>query len=225
MRLARLTTVLLTSAVVAPGLVFVASIPAEAATTNTVRASPAKPIVNERFTVTGKLSTSVKRKAYLQLKSAGSWKKSDTDTTSSSGAYKFAGRTKIAREYRIVAPATKIKGKKYKRINGPAKLIRVVQQTASLKVSDLTPAPGDVITLTGTFTPARKGRKVSAFVKVNGSTIHFAPQRQRSSGRVTWKAIVEPGDVDQPANFYVRAQGHSGAAQITSAKVTVTAAY
>lgn len=199
------------------------SAPAEAASKNTVRANPAKPIANEKFTVTGKLSTAVKRKAYLQLKSGGKWKKADTDTTSSSGAYKLQSRTKIDRSYRIVAPATTVKGKKYKRINGPARTIRVVTQAAKIKVSNVAPIPGEVIEITGTFTPARKGRTVTAFIKVGSATIKLGSAKQNSSGRARWTALTEVSDVGQPANFYVRALAAKGAPLVTSSKVVVTA--
>ncbi|MFI5428305.1 hypothetical protein [Aeromicrobium sp. UC242_57] len=213
MNLTELTTSILASVVIAAGLVTTSTLPAEAAAKNTVRANPAKPIVNERFTVTGKLSTPVKRKAYLQLKSAGKWKKVDTDTTTSKGAYKLSSRTKADRDYRIVAPATTIHGKSYKRINGPAKKVRVVEQTAKIKTSNATPSVGESITITGTFSPRARDARWSCTSRSTARpssspsglrTVRAEPSATRSSRRATRtlqpssSCVRRPARVQQP---------------------------
>ncbi|WP_456697477.1 hypothetical protein [Aeromicrobium sp. P5_D10] len=223
MNFKRLTTTALAASVIATGLAATSIMPAEAAAKNTVRATPAKPIINEKFAVTGKLGTSVKRKTYLQFKSAGKWKTTDTDRTSAAGAYKFTGRTKVDRDFRVVAPKTSIKGKTYKRITGPTKRIKVVEQTATIKVSNPTPRVGEVIKVTGTFTPARKGRKVVAVITFDGGSFNLEPRKQTSSGQAVWHAIAEAGDVGHPSAFAAHADSFHGAAKITSQKVTVTA--
>ena len=198
--------------------------PAEAGAKNTLFINPGRPIANENFTATGTLSMPIKRKAVLQLVSAGRWKNVDTDTTSSSGVFNASSHTAVDREFRIVAPKITIGGKTYPQITGLIKTVDVVTQPAVVTVSNTSPQVGEVVQIVGRFTPTRKGRAVRAYVRANGTSYALGSRAQQSSkGLAVWYVTTEATDVGVPAQFYVRAMESKGAAELFSTRVDVTA--
>jgi hypothetical protein len=214
---------LVSSVALAAGATLVVVGPAEAGAKNTLFINPGRPIANENFTATGTLSTPIKRKAVLQLVSAGQWKSVDTDTTSSSGVFNVSSHTAVDREFRIIAPKTTIGGKTYPQITGLTKTVDVVTQTAVVTVSNTSPEVGEVVQIVGRFTPTRKGRAVRAYVRANGTSYGLGTRAQSSKGLAVWYVTTEASDVGVPAQFYVRAMESNGAAELFSTRVDVTA--
>ena len=214
---------LVASVAVAAGATLVGIAPAEAGAKNTLFINPGRPIANETFAATGTLSTPMKRKAVLQLVSAGKWKNVDTDTTSSSGVFNVSSHTSVDRQFRIVAPAITINGKTYPRITGVTKIVDVVSQTAVVTVSNTSPQVGEVVKIVGRFTPVRKGRAVRAYIRVGGISYGLGARVQSSTGLAVWYVTTEASDVGTTAQFFVRALEYNGAAELFSNRVDVTA--
>ena len=215
---------LVASVAVAASAALVGIAPAEAGAKNTLFVSPNHPITGENFAVTGTLSTKIKRKAVLQLASAGKWKSVDTDTTSSSGVFNVSSHTSIDRRYRIIAPKTTIKGKTYKQITGVTKTVDVFSQKAVVTVSNKTPHVGEVVKVVGRFTPARKGRAVRAYIRQGATSIALGSRTQSSLGLAVWYVTTEATDVGKTAQFYVRAMDYKGVPALYSNRLDVTAA-
>ena len=105
----RSTAVLLAMAVIAATLGF-ASTAAAVDSAPAPTASPANPLVDETFIISGNIGTTGSRAVELQRLNSGSWEKYKSSSTDSSGNYSFSTHTSSpTRTYRVHAPATSSK--------------------------------------------------------------------------------------------------------------------
>lgn len=157
-----------------------------------ISASTTKPIVNESFAISGKLSKSGKRAVTVQYLLGSTWTKLATTKSSKSGAFKLTTRIPkdVNRKYRAVSS---VGTTPMKWIYPQAQSMRVsfakapIGQSRSTKTQNLTSG-------TAAFTPARNGRGVSVERKLSsGKWTKVATGRQDKTGRFTFWGYVPSG--------------------------------
>ncbi|UUI67392.1 CotH kinase family protein [Aeromicrobium duanguangcaii] len=200
------------------GLLSVAPAHARAAAA-TVSASRTAVLAGEKFTVTVRTGTKVKRPVVLQYRTGARWRTIRT-TTNSSGAVRVTRSTKAARTYfRARVPAATIRGTKYRSVATKRIAVKTVKEsvTATVRID------AGRVRVTGTTTPARKGRAMS-LQRLDGTT-----WRTLIAGRAgNAKGRVDFGDVGSHEalagrSFRVKVGTWKGAKAVLGRATTVAA--
>lgn len=179
-------------------------------------------IAGERVPVAGSLSPRVKRPVVLQQRAGSKWRTIARGKTTSKGRYAFAvtaGAGPAA--YRVQAPRTKIKRKKYRARTSAVRQIIPTAQSAALGASG-TVTQGQPLAVTASFSPARPGRVVRLQTLVESEWRDVGTATQDGSGQAALS--ITPAAV---GTIYVRVatDASGGAAGVISGhhKVTVLA--
>ncbi|MET3960265.1 alpha-tubulin suppressor-like RCC1 family protein/fibronectin type 3 domain-containing protein [Marmoricola sp. OAE513] len=180
-------------------------------------------IGGESINVGGTIGEKKVRKVVLQRQSGKTWVTVVRSQTTSKGAYKFGYKppTKAGSRtvLRVLAPKTKIKGKKYGKLVSGGRSVLTVGQKATVTAPSVVNQDAS-FTISGKFEPARIGRAV-VVQKPNGSSwVAVTPQRfQTSAGVVNFPMTLKtPGTF----TFRVTALASDGAPAVSSAPVEVT---
>ena len=150
--LATATSLALAAVLVGPGV-------ADATTRNPApKVSPSSPTRGSTFTVSGRLTTLVKRPVQLQRKSGKKWVKLAAGTSAASGEYSLrATTTATTLTVRVVAKRVRIKKKTYKKIiTGTTRITTSAPSTATPTPTP-TPSPTTTPHLTATAISASGG--------------------------------------------------------------------
>jgi hypothetical protein len=192
----------------------------------TARFSPAAPLPGETTVLRG-TAPPAKRLVTLQVYRSGAWRAVRSARTGVRTAYAFSLRaTTTNTAYRVVAPATKVKKKKY-----PARasnVVHVLGRPGSGKLSVATAPTGqlangtaDVTPVSASFTPARPGKAVRIERLVNGAWSRVASGVQSSSGVL--RTSVPKIETYNTAQYRAVTVPGAGAGNIASPSVTPSA--
>lgn len=165
--------------------------PSSAASAKAPRCSCSSPIAGEKVKVTGALKTRVKRPVQLQQRtSSGAWKKRDAGRTNAKGSYTL--KVTVGSKptvVRVVAPATRVSGKRYARQVSKSLTLRPAKQTVTLSaaapVGQLADAKSDLrVPVSAVLSPARKGRSVALQRRTASGWTTIGTTKQDKKGRV-----------------------------------------
>ena len=166
----------------------------------TARATPARPLPGEITVVRG-AAAPAKRVVNLQKYSGGAWRKVRSVRTGARTAYAFSVRASTTNTaYRVVAPATTIKRKKY--AGRISKVLHVQASPGSAKLG-FAPAPtgqggngvANVTPAVASFTPARPGKPARIEGLIDGAWKTVATGVQNASGALrTNVPKIDPGN-------------------------------
>ena len=163
--------------------------------------SPSTAIGAETVKVTGKLPKVTSRPVTVQRKIGKRWVTVVKARTSRTGSYAKSFRARGPGSYtiRTLAPRVKVSGKVRAQYVTPARTLKVVAQAAYLSMP-ATVTPGQAVTATLTFRPARVGRAVALQIWSSGTWATLAFGRQSAAG--TAKLTVIAGG---PGSYSLRA--------------------
>jgi beta-glucanase (GH16 family) len=131
--------------------------------------STPRPIVDELFTASGRVSTRFSRPVLVRMQVGSAWRLVRRASTTSSGVYRVTGlSTAVPRRYSVLVPAVRRAGRLFTRVSTPVRRVAPVRQSGTLEVlpavsqRGVDPAPADRArsTVIARFTPARPGRAV-----------------------------------------------------------------
>lgn len=193
--------------------------PAQAAASSRLTATPARPMLGEAFSVTGKLSSKVVRPVALQRKVGKKWRNVAASVTAADGRFTFrTSTTSSVVNLRVVAKKVRVGRKTYKKISSPIRKVSTAAQTASLSM----PAGAFVnqaITASVSLSPARAGRPLRLEVLTAAVWVHVADGFELTTGR---SDIALTAKMVGRFSYRAVAPAWNGAAAVTSAVSTVT---
>jgi len=197
---------------------------AQAAPTPPV-ASPAAPLKNERFSLTGTLTTKFVRPVQLQAKSGKKWKKIGSGKTDKAGRYALTASTQATSiTVRVVAPKVKVKGKKYKSITTRSRTIRPASAQSARLTMPATAQVTEAVNASLTFVPARARRPVQLEALVSGSWTKVATGFETNTGTTV---IQLTATTIGTFSYRATAPAWNGAPSVSSSptQLTVTASH
>ncbi len=183
-----------------------------------------RPISGELVTFRGAVPPRASRPVRLQQRQGDRWVRVASGRTGDSGRYALTTRVIALRgstvvRYRVVAPRARVAGTLRPTVVSRTRIVAPQGQTAGLRVDpSSSTAPADV-TLTATFTPARRGRAVVFQERRGGAWATLAVGAQGRSGRAV---LVHRFDEVGPHDVRAVARRASGAPRIASPVQTVT---
>lgn len=225
--LTRLTTVALVLGV--SGLAVTAPSDAASRTTSTIAVPAAAPIVNERFQVTGRVSTRFKRTVVLRRLDGKAWRTVARGSAASTGKFRFPVSTPVTRTYTVQVPAARHSGRAYASTVSRARTVTPVAQTGTTdalpKIAQRGTAPALATAaknaVVARFSPARPGRAVTFRRQLgNGSWQKVATLPQRADGTASYFGPTTSGSSSY--RFQATTAARSGAAALTTATATDT---
>jgi beta-glucanase (GH16 family) len=209
------------------------SAPSQAAvpTRATLTFSTTRPIVGESFDVSGQVSTRFRRPVVLrELGSSGTWRVVQRTSSSPTGGYRFRGvSTAVPRRYSVLVPTTRHARRVYGRVMTPRRLVRPVQQSATIDVLPQVAQPGRVPAaarlarslVVARFTPARPGRGVIIRKRLDDDTWVVAGRpTQRADGTAYFVGATHSGT--HAYAFRATTTARSGARAVSTGMATDT---
>lgn len=216
--------VLLSSALILAATVAVPSASAARRTTASIRVSQPHPVANERFVVSGRLSTRFRRPVTLRVKTAGrAWRPLRRGTANARGVYRFRIATARVGYYSVSVPAVRHSGSRFGAAATRARRVAPVAQSAALDVlpgvsqrgrrlASSTLASGTVV---ATFKPARPGRVVVfSQLSTGGRWVAAGRTRQQADGRAYYFGATSTSTRD--LSFKAKTSARAGAAGTTT---------
>lgn len=201
-RLSAVMSGLATIALATSSLVMPAATPASAAPRVTVKLAPSRPISSERFVVSGRLPTRVRRPVVLQHRvcrqitkhtTRCTWKQVDRSRSAATGRYVLTWSTsRHSARVRVVAKAVHIGSHRYIRRVSAVKKLSTISQRATLAVAS-TMSAGRSVQATLTFRPARARRptQVQALIAGKWTVVGRGIQSKTGTSLVTVTAPRE----------------------------------
>lgn len=229
--MSRLSAVMSTLAAVAlatSSLIVPSTTPASAASKVTMKLAPSKPISSERFIVSGRLPTRVRRPVVLQHRlchqttkhtTRCTWKRVDHGRSTSTGRYVLTWSTsRSSARVRVVAKAVRIGSHRYVRRVSAVKKVSTIGQRATLTVASTITA-GHTVQAALTFRPARARRptQVQALIAGTWTVVGRGIQSKTGTSLVT---VTAPGEGSYA--FRAVTSPWYGAAAAVSSTVAVT---
>ncbi|MDF1490374.1 hypothetical protein [Tessaracoccus caeni] len=188
----------------------------------TLSVSPSKPVRGGSFTVSGTLSSKVKRPVELQAKVGGKWKKLVTGKTDAKGKFSLKATTsKSSLSLRVVAVKTKVGKKTYAKVTTKSKKISTVKQSISaVKAKPAKPIKGESFEVTGSVN-LKVARPVELQVKVDGKWTKLASGKTDKKGRFSLTTSTKKSSLTLRVVAPKKKVGKVAYSKLTGKSVTV----
>lgn len=168
--------------------------PAEAAAP-ALSANRTSVIAGEPVTLTGRLSTKLKRPVSLQVKVGKAWRAVATKNSTAAGVFTFVAKPRATSIYRAYAPAKVVAGKQRTAVTSGVRQVGVVAQSAAAYTlpglahygTSAAASSRAQLVVASRFAPVRSGRTVVLQQLSGGSWKNIATSKQNNIGSAAFR--------------------------------------